>query len=136
MPPEWFRFFRDQQGAIAALESAPPAEVSGFLPDTTIAEGQQSVQATGSLASGAVFFRLVGDSNAPGNGYLYGTGDTGVKGWRSIASAFVAGTNITLTTAPTGVTTIDAAGGASLFTRIDAAGDIRITASGDLRITD
>lgn len=134
MPPEWFRFFRSLDTEVTAGSDAPVIDPSQFLSSDTSITGTASVQAVGTLASGNVTLRLVADIAAPGNGYVYGTTTTGGKGWQALSGYLVQGTGITLTTGLDGLVTIDADATSTDFTRIDAAGDIRVAADGSLRI--
>ncbi len=118
------------QGQIAELRAAIEA-----LPDPIQASGQFSVEVQQNGSQ--LYLWLVGDTAEPGASYFYGTGPDGAKGFFPVASAFAPGTNVALDTDPdTGVTTINSTGGATVFNRIDAAGDIRVAADGSLRITD
>lgn len=93
---------------LAAIEDASRLTIAGPL----------SVRVQGTAEGGAVRLSLLGDSEAPGNTYYYGTGPTGEKAWFTIASAFTgAADQIELTTEADGVTEIgladlaDAGGG-------------------------
>jgi len=77
----WFQFFRSL--SVAPSDSGS-VDTSGFMPITAQALGAQSVSAAGTLASGAVTFRLVGDTSDPGPDTYYGTSTTGAKGWYAL----------------------------------------------------
>lgn len=136
----------DAAAAIAAIATALgspdgtvagiPADADSGLPLDTLALGLRSVRHYGSLADGRVSFDLLGDEDAPGNTYAYGTTGDGTKGWRSIASAFTASTgNVTLTTGANGVTDVDladlanAGGGTLQKTARDAKGRLAGTSA-------
>lgn len=93
--------------------------------------GPQSVEVQGIPANGVVTLTLKGDTAAPGNTYVYGTGPTGAKGWQPLADAIavVAG-QLTKTVGSNGVTTIgledlpDSGTGALLAITRDAKGRV------------
>lgn len=60
---------------VAALEQ----DGGAYLPISTVAVGVNSVTQSGTLAGGYIAFSLVGDSDAPGNSFYYGTDDAGDK---------------------------------------------------------
>ena len=105
--------------------------------------GIASVRVTGSLASGVVNITLVGDDDAPGASYYYGTDASGEKGWYERLLSTLA--DVDVTTPPVAGDALVYDGTAwvpgiaaqpQIFSRITAAGDVRITADGDIRITD
>lgn len=112
---EWYTFWqqllqfvRENGGTeadIAALEARVAALEADSGADAVI-QGQYSVEVLGSLEGGTVTVQLVGDTISPGNTYYYGTGQTGVRGWFTVASALVQGSGITLTVGADGVITI------------------------------
>lgn len=110
------------------VSNIPPQASGDFLPITTRVQGDLSIESSGTLAQGYVGLQLVGDELEPLPTAYYGTGPLGEKGWRTIASAFLAGIGITLTEAVdgSGVITValaelaDAGGGELLkFARDD-----------------
>lgn len=96
--------------AIVELQDGQEA-VSGLIASkadkVTLMTAAGSIAGGGSLAADRNFF-LRGDVDAPGNGYHYGTGPTGDKGWFTNASALIAGTNVSLGVGSDGRITVNA----------------------------
>lgn len=102
--------------------------------------GRATIQGVGSIevvGMGIMQIYLVGDNDAPGASWYYGTGPDGAKGWYAIADALAVTTDLTKTVdAGTGVATfglanlVDTGAGAALrkFTR-DAKGRLAGTAA-------
>ncbi|MFK3647904.1 hypothetical protein ACI2IY_05630 [Lysobacter enzymogenes] len=90
------------------VSKIPPQAAGQYLSINTRVQGDMSIETNGILAQGWVGFQLVGDVLDPLPTSYYGTGPLGEKGWRTIASAFLAGVGITLTEAEdgTGVITV------------------------------
>lgn len=69
--------------------------------------GPLSVEVQGIPANGVVTLTLKGDTAAPGNTYVYGTGPTGGKGWYPLADAIAAVSGqLVKTVAGNGVTSL------------------------------
>lgn len=102
--------------------------------------GRATIQGVGSIevvGMEIMQIYLVGDNDAPGTSWYYGTGQDGVKGWYAIADALAVTSDLTKTVdAGTGVATfgladlVDTGAGAALrkFTR-DAKGRLAGTAA-------
>ena len=98
---------------IVALEDAPGQRVQGI----------DSIRSSG--VGDSVQVSLVGDADAPGNTYFYGTTSTGDKGWFPVADALTQGVGIALTVDPdTGLIDIAHADTSSLssFATVNAGG--------------
>jgi hypothetical protein len=130
----YYTFF---QATAAALVTQTNVTVSlaaiekkiNSLSGNWILNGLDSINLAGSPSSGLIVLSLQGDVNIAGNTSYYGSNTTGTKGWYTVASAFHGTTgNITLTTAGTGITTVDLAavtdvgGGTLQKTAFDAYG--------------
>lgn len=90
---EWYDFWRQSadgaeslaeiEAQIVAIEAAIAAlEASGGNSATLL--GPASVTVSGTLAGGAVTFRLANDIGAPGADTYYGTDTSGAKGWYAL----------------------------------------------------
>ena len=128
--------------AIARALGSPDGSVDGippaaFMSGAAQAYGLLSVQSVGSLQDGAVAFQLVGDDQAPGGTYYYGTTTDGVKGFFAVADTVEAEAGeLTKVVDVVGVTTFgladladSGAGAFKLLTR-DAKGRLSGTADG------
>lgn len=145
--PEWYRFF--QQLLLAAQEAgilpgviedilARLSELEQESEQSFLIQGLVSVQVLGTPSDGFVQLQLLGDVDAPGNTYYYGTGPTGTKGWFAVSDTVEAATGeLTKAVASDGVTTFGLAdvpnggdGAFQLFFR-DAKGRVVATTPGD-----
>jgi hypothetical protein len=147
---EWYGYLRsltqyvaattdNSSGLADALERITALEAGGSSASIV---GQNGVRVEGSLAGGLVRVLLEGATASPST--YYGMDASGALGFYARTLATLSDVDLTgladgdtlVWSAGTSTFVPGEGGGASLFTRIDAAGDIRITASGDLRITD
>lgn len=72
MPPEWWRFFRE----LSTTTTTATVDLSGYLPTTTAVNGSSTIQASGTLGSGAVRFDLRPLADAAGGTFQLFTRDT------------------------------------------------------------
>lgn len=145
---QWAGFFRDLAAAIQAT-TGNTLELADIEMRLAALEAEGAIQflspfSVQVLGDGPYTVQLVGDTDAPGVSYFYGTDATGTKGfferllstladvdlagladgdaliWDATAERFIPGPPST----------------SQVFSRITADGDLRITADGDIRITD
>ncbi len=108
LPVEFFKFFRslltfiaETEGStidLAALTARVDALEAAGVDDIGLVLGAMSVKHYGVLTDGNVTLTLVGDSDAPGNSYYYGTDASGVKGWHALSLDALS--DVDLTTVP------------------------------------
>ncbi len=82
---------------IATLQESG-GETGGSIPVSARVQGIQSITTGGSLASGMVTVNLLNDTDPVSGHYRYGSDDGGNKGWQSVASDFVATSDINVGT--------------------------------------
>jgi len=106
----YYKFFKNIETTLVAQQSQIDSlSGGGVSPDANVI-GADSILTQGTLAAGIVTVSLINDETDPGNTYYYGTGSTGLKGFYTVASAFLgAAGNIALSVGSNGVTTIDLA---------------------------
>ena len=131
-----------QVAAIATALGSPDGTIANIPApaDAGLIIGQGSIRTLGTMGDGKVFVTLLGDAEAPGNTYAYGTGADGAKGWVAISDALAATANLTLTVGTDGVTTFDLAdladAGGGAIRKFDRDTKGRVSGTSDATTTD